>query len=196
MYIVADITSFCKTLIRYVGNGYDQMQVSYIPNKKRHKTKQIRAKLSNKYQTNLSSGKRQYRRKKGLCNYIGIQFKDIFFIILKTKGSEPNFNEKWQSVYRYSFQLGKFLKVELIKDERGKNTFKLEKETIKDIRSNIQVTIQKHNKSKFYNEITKLYNLHKILRYRGFYIQLSTILKDIKQLQIKHNTKYNLPKFF
>jgi len=197
MYFTDNIKDFCRTFLRYIGNGYTKMQISYIPEKKRYKANIISNKLKNKYETDLSSGKRQYRKKKGKCNYIGIQYQDKFFVILKTNGEDDSRNkEKWINVYRKPIKLGNFLEIELIKDERGLNTFKLRKEVLKNIKTNIFLAIEKRNGTSFHKEIRKIYNLHRVLKYRGFYMQLSHILKEIKEEQKKHGTKFNLPRFF
>lgn len=195
MLVFEDLQPFFRSILRYIGNGYTQCQLSYIPPKKKHKLLNIDTKLKNIYKSNLSQGKRQYRRKKGLCNYTVLRYRDLFYLILKSPGKDE-LQEKWQSIYKLPLKVGTILTLEVIKDERNKNTIKIEKELLKEIKANIAISIEKRQGNKLHTELNKLYNLHKTLRYRGISIQISNILKEIKKLQKIHGTKYSVPKFF
>lgn len=195
MLSFTELQPFFRAVLRYVGNGYTQCQLSYIPDKKKHKLPNIDTKLKNIYKSNLSQGKRQYRRKKGLCNYAVLRYRDFFYLILKSPGKDE-LNEKWKTIYKLPLKLGNTLELQIIKDERNKNTIKISKQLLKEIKSKIALYIEKKQGNKLHTELNKLYNLHKALRYRGISIQISTILKEIKKLQKMHGTKYNVPKFF
>lgn len=195
MLIFDDLDAFFRSLMRYIGNGYTDAQISVIPHKKVHKIKHIDVKLRERYKSDLTSGKRQYRRKKGLANYAVLRFRDKLYIVLKSPGKDE-LDERWKSIYKTPLQLGDILRLEIIKDERGKNTVKIEKNLLKEIRSSIFLAIEKRDGRRFHNELNKLYNLHKVLKYRGIAMQLSSLLRDIKIAQKKHGTSWNVPTFF
>lgn len=195
MLIFDDLDAFFRSLMRYIGNGYTDAQISVIPHKKVHKIKHIDVKLRERYKSDLTSGKRQYRRKKGLANYAVLRFRDKLYIVLKSPGKDE-LDERWKSIYKTPLQLGDILRLEVIRDERGKNTVKIEKNLLKEIRSSIFLAIEKRDGRRFHSELNKLYNLHKVLKYRGIAMQLSSLLRDIKIAQKKHGTSWSVPTFF
>ena len=194
MLIFNDLKPFFRAVMRYVGNGYTKCQISTIPEKKKHKIPQIDAKMKRRYMSDLSQGKRQYRRKQGLANYAVLRYRDMY-LVLKSPGRDET-GEKWNSIYRTPLLLGKILKLEIYKDEREKNTVKLEKELLKEIKSSIMLSIEKRAGARFHAEIRKLWSLSRTIPYRGLNRQISTLLKEIQEAQKKHGTKWTVPKFF
>ena len=194
MLIFNDLKLFFRAVMRYVGNGYSKCQISTIPEKKKHKIAQIDTKMNHRYLSDLSQGKRQYRRKQGLANYAVLRYRDMY-LVLKSPGKDET-GEKWHSIYRTPLILGKILKLEIYKDERRKNTVKIEKELLKDIKASIMLSIEKRAGAKFHAEMGKLYNLSRTIPYRGLNMQISTLLKEVKEAQKKHGTHFTVPKFF
>jgi hypothetical protein len=189
-----NITELLKQIMRYVGNGYKYMSVSKIPENKFHKKHKIIEKLTKKYELNLTTWQRQYKRRKGMANHIGLLFQDTI-IILKTEESSEINDNSFKSVLNAPMSF-KYISVILYKDERGKLTYKLNKEQIKDIKAKLGLFIKNRNGTSFHREIKKLYNLHRVISYRGFMLQIKTILEFIKKEQKKHGTKYSVPTFF
>ena len=83
MYRVQSLKELCQSVLRYVGNGYVYYKTALVPLEKAHKTQQILKKVSEAYETDLSQGKRQYNRKRGIANYQVVSFRGII-IILRT----------------------------------------------------------------------------------------------------------------
>jgi len=199
MLVFNDLKAFMRSLIRYVGNGYTECQISPIKRKKRKlpllMLKQIDAKLSKKYLSTLSKGQRQYRKRKGFCNYMVLRYKTFLYVVLKTKGKDV-LEERWENIHNKPLPLGDVLELVLYKDERGKNTVKISKMLFREIRASIRFAIEKKDGRRFHAELKKLHNLSKTLPYRGLNMQLSSLLRDISKWQKEHGTKFQVPKFF
>lgn len=195
MLVFSDLKPFFRSVMRYAGNGYLECQISKIPEKKRHKVPHIDAKMRKHYMSDLTQGQRQYRRKKGLANYTVLRYRNNLYVVLKSPGKDT-VEEKWRSIYRAPMQLGAVLKLQLHRDEKGKNTVKLSRDLLKETRSKILTAIEKKNGRQFHKEITKLYNLSSTIPYRGLNMQISDLLKDVRHAQKKHGTRWSVPVFF
>ena len=194
MLVFQELKPFFQQVMRYVGNGYTECQISFVKEQKRHKIPHIDAKLQRRYKSDLTQGQRQYRRKKGLANYAVLRYRNTY-IVLKSKGEDET-REKWKSVYRTPIPVGSHLVLELLKDERGRNTVKVSKESWRDIRSAVLFAVEKRAGARFHAEIGKVRNLSRVLPYRGINLQVSSLLKAIKEAQKEHGTKWTVPKFF
>ncbi len=193
MLIFTDINNFTKQIMRYAGNGYKYIQVSTIPQNKIYKLHKIEEKIDKKYNTNLTTYQRQYKRRKGQANFVSLRYKTTI-IILKTEGEtdiEDNFNSLLGSVLTFEY-----LKLVLFRDERGKMTYKLDKDILKDIKTKLSLSIKNRQGRVFHSELSKLKTLGKVLPYRGINLQISSILKMIKEKQKEHGTKWEVGKFF
>ncbi len=193
MLVFEDIKSLSRQLMRYVGNGYSEIQVSTIPEKKFSKISKIEEKLNKRYSLDLTTYQRQYRRRKNKANFVGLRYKKTI-IILKTKG-ETEREEKFINIFGSVIDYG-YLKIVLYKDERNKMTFKIERDIYRDIKEKILLSIKNRQGRAFHSEISKLYTLSRVLPYRGVNLQISSILKTIKEKQEEHGTRWNVPKFF
>ena len=143
------LKQFTHLLIAYVGTGYCYYKITHIPNKKAHKTPQILQKVSEHYQTNLSQGKRQYKRKKGLANYAAVNYRDMI-IVLHTRGEHiDNPNEFKQLTKKgIELKLSKFLTLILFKDERDKWTYRLGKDTFQFFMGEIEIALKSRNRKR------------------------------------------------
>ena len=193
MLVFEDIKSLARQLIRYVGNGYSEIQVSIIPEKKLPKISKIDEKLNRRYSLDLTTYQRQYRRRKNKANFVGLRYKRTI-IILKSKG-DTEIEERFKSVLGSIIDFG-YLKIVLYKDEREKLTFKIEREIYRDMKEKILLSIKNRQGRAFHSEISKLYTLSKVLPYRGVNLQISSILKTIQEKQKEHGTRWSVPKFF
>jgi len=191
----SNIRGFLISLIRYVGNGYKECQITYIPKSKEDKKRSILKKIEKKYNTNLTQGQRQYRRVKGLCNYAALNFNNII-ILLRTPGKSEYNSEKWENIINKEIQFNNLLSYKLYKDERGKLTIRLSKDSLRAFNYYIEASIKSKNIKNFNQAITTLYKLHKVVRYRGFMLQIKQILKRANELQKKHGTNFKTPTFF
>jgi len=183
-----------KQIMRLVGNGYKYISISKIPENKIYKLPKIKEKLTKKYNLNLTTWQRQYRKRKGKANYKGLLYQNTI-IILKTEGETEINDNSFKSAINSEISFN-YLSLILYLDERKKLTYRLNKELIKDIKAKLEIALKNRNGTKFHNEVKKLYNLHKVMPYRGFMLQLKTILEFIKKKQKYYNTNYTTPTFF
>lgn len=181
-------------IIRYIGNGYKYIQVSKIPKNKAHKRANIIDKLNKKYDLNLTTWQRQYKRRKGRANFVGLLYQDTI-ILLKTEGTTNKNIIGFKSIKTAQISFN-YLSLVLFIDERGKWTYRLNRSTLRDFKIKLELALKNKKGREFHNIIKRLYTLHKIVRYRGVMLQISSILKDLKELQKKYNTNYHIPKFF
>jgi len=193
MLIFEDIKSLSKQIMRYAGNGYKYIQVSTIPENKIKKISKIDEKITRRYNTDLTTYQRQYKRRKNQANFIALRYKRTI-IVLKTDGEteiEDKFIDILGSVLSFDY-----LKIVLYKDERNKMTFRLDRDILRDIKTKIKLSIKNRHGRAFHNELRRLHTLSKVLPYRGINLQISAILKMIKEEQKKHNTRWTVPTFF
>ena len=193
MKVFEGLKPFARTLINYVGNGYVYCQISHIPEGKMDEIKKIDKKLTKKYQTDLTQGQRQHRKRKGLCNYKALRFYNLI-LILKTTG-EDELKEDWENILGKEIVFVR-LSVVVFRDERGKLTLRIGKTYLREIRHTLDNIISKQKKKEFNEIITLLYNLSRTARYRGIQIQISNILREIKAMQKLHGTNYKIREFF
>ncbi len=146
-----NLKELCQGCLRYLGNGYLYYKISHIPNKKAAKTSQILLKVSKHYQTDLSSGKRQYRRKKNIANYQLISF-GTTIIIFRTSGKNEDDPGEFKEFGKKGIELkvSNSLKLILFKDEREKLTFRLSKENYLFFSGELQKAHEKRNGKKFH----------------------------------------------
>ncbi|MEA3522413.1 MAG: hypothetical protein U9R50_05515 [Campylobacterota bacterium] len=190
MKIYETLTELCQALPKYIGNGYKYYRITRIPPEKVSKTAQILKRLSNTYQTELTQGKRQYRRKKGLSNYSLFCYRDLV-IILKTPGTEETENETDFKTFNGSLSLviSKYLTLILYRDERGVLTYRIERETFNRMRSMFEQSFKSKNGKKFHTLVKMFDNLP---YYKGIGHQKKQLIRDFKEWQKEHKTKWKL----
>jgi len=188
-----NIRDLARQIMRYAGNGYTKIQVTKIPKHKTKKIPNIENKLKKRYKLDLTTNQRQYRRRKGKANFVGLRYKETV-IIMRTAG-ETEITEKFRELFGTEIPF-EYLKLVLIKDEREKMTFRMERKFVLDIKAKISQAIKERNGRKFHHEIKKLYSLSKALPYRGIGLQIAGILKSIERQQREHGTHWSVPRFF
>lgn len=175
------LKEFTHLLIAYVGTGYSYYKITHIPNKKAYKTSKILQKVSDYYQTDLSQGKRQYKRKKGLANYTAINYRDMVIVLHTSGENNDNPNEFKQLTKKgIELELSKFLTLILFKDERDKWTFRLGKGSFQFFVGEIEIAFNNSNGKKFHT-LKKMFNNLPI--YMGIGKQKREINKRIRELQ-------------
>jgi len=177
-----NLNQFSNFLIRLIGAGYTNIKISKIPSKKLSKMAQICSKIENQYQTNLSRGKRQYKRIRGLRNYNAINYKDLI-IILATNGSEPLDNGFKKFNGKLKIEISQYLSIVIHKDERNKLTIRLDRDTYRWFREEFKKAIEKGDGQKYYNLRAKYLNLIKSLKWKGFGKQSKELNKTINELK-------------
>jgi len=185
------LTELCKALPKYLGNGYEQIRITRIPSKKVSKTDNILKRLSNTYKTDLTQGKRQYRRKKGLANYALLSYRDIV-IILKTSGTdetEDEINDFNRFNRSLKLEISKYLTLILYRDEREILTYRIERETFNRMRAEFERSFKSKNGKKFHNLVKMFDNLP---YYKGIGHQKKQLISDFKEWQKEHRTRWTL----
>ncbi len=175
------LKQFTYLLIAYVGTGYCYYKITYIPNKKAHKSPQILQKVSQHYQTNLSQGQRQYKRKRGLANYAAVNYRDMI-IVLHTNGEDIDNPNEFKQLTKKGIELvfSKYLTLVLAKDERDKWTYRLGKETFQFFIGEIKIALNNSNGKRFHTLKSMFNNLPP---YMGIGKQKREINKKIKGFQ-------------
>ncbi len=185
------LTELCQALPKYLGNGYNSYRITRIPSKKAPKTAQIIKRLSDTYKTDLTQGKRQYRRKLGKANYALISYRDIV-IVLKTSGTEETENEI-NDFSRFSgslkLDISKYLTLILYRDEREVLTYRIERETFNRMRAEFERSFKSKNGKKFHTLVKMFDNLP---YYKGIGHQKKQLIADFKDWQKEHKTKWKL----
>ena len=181
------LKELCQSILRYVGNGYIYYKISHIPIKKAHKTVQIRKRVSDIYQTNLSQGKRQYRRKQKIANYQAISFRGMI-IIFRTAGTHKDNPNEFKKINSKGLELivSEHLKLILFKDERKKWTYRLSKENYTFFSGEVKKSCEKRNGNRFY-KIRKMFN--NLPRYKGIERQKKELNILLKILYKQHHIK-------
>ena len=174
-------------MLRYVGNGYAYYKITHIPIKKAHKTTQILAKVSKTYETNLTQGKRQYRRKQKIANYQMISFRGMI-IIFRTSGKNEDGSNEFKKINSKGLELivSEHLKLILFKDEREKWTYRLSKENYAFFSQELKKAYEKRNGIK-YHSLKRMFNHLPI--YMGIGKQKKELNKLIKELQNTYKTQ-------
>ncbi len=181
------LKEFTHLLIAYVGTGYCYYKITYIPNKKAHKTPQILQKVSEHYQTNLSQGKRQYKRKQGKANYAAVNYRDMI-IVLHTSGEHIDNPNEFKELTKKGIELklSKFLTLILFKDERDKWTYRLGKDTFQFFIGEIEIAFKNYDGKKF-NTLKSMFS--NLPYYMGIGKQKREINKTIRELQKTNKSK-------
>ncbi len=184
------LKELCQIVLRYVGNGYVYYKITHIPSKKAHRIAQILDKVSKTYKTNLTQGKRQYRRKKNIANYQAIFFRGMIFIFRTSGTNEDNLNE-FKKITRKGLELvvSKHLKLILFKDERDKWTYRLSKENYAFFSEEIRKSFEKGNGTK-YHSLKKMFN--NLPNYMGIGKQKKELNKLIKNHQSQYHKSWGL----
>ena len=183
------LKEFTHLLLSYVGTGYGYYKISHIPDKKSHRTVQILKKVSEYYQTQLSQGKRQYRRKRGIANYALVSYKNII-VVLHTEGKSIDEERDFKRIGKkgISLEISKFLTLILFKDERDKWTYRLGKETFLFFKGELEVAYEHSNGRKFHT-LKAMFN--HLPPYMGIWRQKIALNQHIKKLQkAKRSNKY------
>jgi len=182
------LKDLCRGVLRYVGNGYIYYKITHIPPQKAHKTAQILKKVSDTYETNLTQGKRQYRRKQKIANYQAISFRGMI-IIFRTSGEHKDNSHEFKKINSKGLELvvSEHLKLILFKDEREKWTYRLSKENYAFFSQEIKKAFEKRSGIK-YHSLKKMFN--NLPNYMGIGKQKKELNKLIKELQKNSNSQH------
>ena len=173
---VTTLNDFVQNIIKYLGSGYKYYKVVKIPRKKQHKIAEICTKIQNSYETNLSRGKRQYKRKLNKANYGAVNYRDII-IILRTAGEHNDKeNEFKQFVKNLTVEISEHLTLVFFRNEHKRITVKLDKQTYKRFREDFYIAI-KNNNGRNYNKLKAMWR--NLPRFKGIGVQGSQLHKYI-----------------
>lgn len=184
MKIAKNLKEFTKEVIKYLGSGYKYAKVAYIPPKKRFRTKEIIEKVSNHYQTNLSRGKRQHRRRKQLANYGAVMFQDRLIVILRTAGEHNDEAREFREVNKLEVQLSEWVGLIFFKNEFNRWTVRVSRETFRRVKADLQLAVKNGNGRAYY----KLLDMWRGLPWwKGIGRQSSELHRYTKELLKKYN---------
>lgn len=187
MKIAKNLREFTKEVIKYLGSGYKYAKVAYIPPKKRFRTKEIIEKVSNHYQTDLSRGKRQHRRRKQLANYGAVMFQDRLIVILRTAGEHNDEEGEFREVSKLEVQLSEWLGLIFFKNETGRWTCRVSRDTYRRIKADLQLAAKNGNGRTYY----KLLDMWRGLPWwKGIGRQSSELHRHTKELLKKYNRRW------
>jgi len=145
MKVAKTLKQFTQEIIKYLGSGYKYAKVVSIPSKKRHRSHEIAKKVSEYYQTNLSRGKRQHKRRKGLSNYGAVMFQDRMIVILRTNGEHNDKPNEFKEVSRLEVELSEWIGLVFFKNEFDRWTVRVSRETYRRIKLDLQLAIKNGN---------------------------------------------------
>jgi len=173
---VNNLEDFIKNAIKYLGSGYKYYKIVQIPAKKQHKTAQICEKIKNQYQTSLSRGKRQYKRKLNKVNYGAINYRDII-IIFRTAGEHNDDKNEFKEFKKnITVEISEHLTLVFFRNEHKRITVKLDKITFRRFREDFYLAI-KNNNGYNYNKLKTMWR--NLPRYKGIGSQGSQLHKYI-----------------
>lgn len=184
MKTTTTLKEFTKEAIKYLGSGYKYAKIVQIPNKKRHRRHEIQKKVSDYYKTDLSRGKRQYRRRKNLANYGGVMFQDRVIILFRTEGEHNNGEKEFLEVSKLEVKLSEWIGVVFFKNEFNRWTVRLDRDTFRKFKSDFQLAIKNGNGRNYH----KLLSMWSSLPYwKGIGRQSADLHKFIKERLKKYN---------
>ena len=173
------LNDFVQNIIKYLGSGYKYYKVVKIPRKKHHKIAQICEKIEKRYQTSLTRGKRQYKRKKGLANYGAVIFRDTI-VILRTNGKNNDKKDEFKPFKNKNLnvEISEHLGLIFFKNEFDRFTVRLDRLTFRRFREDFYIAI-KNNQKRNYDKLKSMWlNLP---RYKGIGRQGKELNKQIKE---------------
>jgi len=145
MKVAKNLKEFTREVIKYLGSGYKYAKIAYIPHKKRHKSHEIAEKVSNHYQTDLTRGKRQHRRRKNLANYGAVMFQDRVIVILRTNGEHNDQPNEFIEVSKLEVELSEWIGLVFFKNEFNRWTVRLSRETYRRIKADLEIAVKNGN---------------------------------------------------
>lgn len=178
---------FIRLITNYMGQGFEEFHVGYIPIKKMAKVDKIDQKLIIKYKTRLNSRQRNYRKSKGECVFVYLRFQHIF-VILKSSGELPkNIKEidRFENINDSDLivVISEFVSFK-IKKHSNKITVFLGDGMIKNNRDVTYDFILKRNKTM---AVKTFQMLNGFPRFSGIIYQQIQLQREIVQLSKKHN---------
>jgi hypothetical protein len=183
------LREFCKDVITYIGSGYKYFKIVHIPNDKLFKKHEILLKVSNHYRTNLSRGMRHKGRLKNIANYGAVYFKNTL-IILRTSGEHQDGEKEFSEIPKnLEIKFSEHLTLILFKDERGKFTWRLSRETFRFFRGEFEIAFKNRDGKKFHN-LNHLWG--GLPRYIGIGKQKRELNKMFLEWSKKYKVKWNL----
>lgn len=187
MKVAKNLKEFTKEVIKYLGSGYKYAKIAYIPSKKRHRSHEIQKKVSEYYQTDLTRGKRQHRRRKGLSNYGAVMFQDRVIVILRTAGEHNDQPNEFREVHKLEVQLSEWIGLIFFKSELNRWTCRVSRDTYRRIKADLQLAIKNGNGRNYH----KLLDMWRALPWwKGIGRQSSELHRYTKELLKKYGRSW------
>ena len=187
MKITKTLKEFTRQIITCAGSGYKYSKIVKIPPHKSHRIAQISKKIAEEYKTDLSRGKKQYRRTQGFSNYQAINYKDLI-VIFKTAGTDENKAGEFLEYERLILEVSEHISIILHKDERNKYTIRLTRGTYRTFREDFKRAIQKKDAKQYYYLKEKFHNLPK---YKGIGKQGKALHRNIQEALKDNGLKWS-----
>ena len=192
-----NLKQFLGHIINHTAKGYIYYKIVEIPAKKLHKKEKILKKIENNYQTFMSRSQRAYAKKKGFVNFQAVNYKSLI-VILHTEGEiKPEIDLgkgfiPFTQKNRLELNISPYLQIVIFRDERGKITARIGKETLQDYKNELREAFKTKNGYRFHKTIKRFQGLP---LYRGILKQKKDTLKWVHTQQKNFGTKWNIPNY-
>lgn len=186
-------TEFTKQILNHAGHGYEFYCPVVIPAKKADRAKKIDAKISNKYNVDVSKDVRYRRKKHGFANYVYLRY-GLQAVILKSKGQEIEVQDrdKFYALKEkpYEIKIGEWVNIKIGPARTGKKyTAYLTKSTYRIIKTVLRENIE-HRR---FDELDKYYNrLQELPAYSGILAQTGELCRFCRSELLRHKLKHKL----
>jgi hypothetical protein len=181
------LKQFTQETIKYLGSGYKYTKIVQIPHKKRHISHEIAKKVSDYYQTNITRGKRQYKRKKGLANYGAVMFQDKIIVILRTNGEHNDKPNEFKEVRKLEVELSEWIGLVFFKNEFNHWTIRVSRGTFRRVKADLEIAIKNGN-GRNYNLLKAMWR--NLPHWKGIGHQSSELHKYTKELLKKYKRSW------
>jgi len=188
MEITDSLKDFTREVIKYLGSGYIYAKIAYIPPKKREISKKIAKKIQKTYETDLSRGKRQYRRKKDLANYSAVMYKDCLVVVLKTAGKHNDKIREFAAVNNLKVELSKHMSIVFFRNEHKRWTVRLNRSTYRAFKMQFQKAIEKGD-TRAYNKLKEMWK--NLPRWKGIGHQSSLLYAFLEEELYRHKRNWS-----
>lgn len=186
-YEVEKFQGLIQQVLSLVTKGYTRIHVTYLPESKKNKWKEIDTKIYRSYHANLTRSQIYYRRDKNYKVYKYFRWENVIVLMSTDENDNPEIIEKDRftdlKTAQKEIKIGEHLSFVIYYDERKKITARVGKGTVEYWKNNIKYHAKLKHKKSIQQEVFKI-NL--IPPWSGVHKQKNEVRKFIIQ-QIDKN---------